>query len=560
MQYWQKFLNYSKAHRIISGIVLVMILFGSYQWYTKAHTTTGTVQYITQLAQKTTISVAISATGQVASENKVDLKPGSTGALTQVNVKTGDKVKANQTLAVVDERANSVAVAQAQAQVLSTQANYDKLVGGLTGSDLITAQTTVSDAQKALDKAQRDYNSTVSQQQQAVAKAYSNLLNSGLELTASDQNTTTSITLSGTYTGTTEGQYQISTYIGGDGLYYQTAGLGNQSGVIKHGTTQPLGNGLYINFATSGIINSSTTWTIDVPNKASSTYSTNNYAYATALQNQTDALISAQDTIDSAQENLDKAQRSLADSTAAPANADVASARASVLSAQASLQNADLNYQNNMLKTPFDGIVAVVNNQKGDQVTSSTVVMTVITNEQLATVSLNELDVAKVQVGQKVNLTFDAISDLNLTGEVVEVDSLGTVSQGVVSYTVKIGFDTQDSRVKPSMSVAANVITNVKTDVLAVPNSAVKTNASGKYVQMLDSNGQPQNFPVEVGISNDTMTEITSGLSDGETIVTQTIAPTVAGASTTRTNTSTGIPGLGGTTSGAAGRTQFRGN
>ncbi|MDD5433706.1 MAG: hypothetical protein PHE77_03610, partial [Candidatus Pacebacteria bacterium] len=61
----------------------------------------------------------------------------------------------------------------------------------------------------------------------------------------------------------------------------------------------------------------------------------------------------------------------------------------------------------------------------------------------MAEISLNEVDVAKVKIGQRAIITFDAIDELEITGKVEDVDTIGTVSQGVVSYNVKIIFDTQ---------------------------------------------------------------------------------------------------------------------
>src|SRR5258708_279566 len=90
------------------------------------------------------------------------------------------------------------------------------------------------------------------------------------------------------------------------------------------------------------------------------------------------------------------------------------------------------------------------------------------------------------------------------------------------------------------MSVTANVITDVKQDVITVPNSAIKQSGNQKYVQLL-VNGLPQQKNVETGISNDTDTEITSGLSGGESVITQTI--TNSTTSTTQ-NTSSIFPGI----------------
>jgi multidrug efflux pump subunit AcrA (membrane-fusion protein) len=158
---------------------------------------------------------------------------------------------------------------------------------------------------------------------------------------------------------------------------------------------------------------------------------------------------------------------------------------------------------------------------------------------QMAEISLNEVDVAKVAIGQKVTLTFDAIEGLSLTGVVSEIDTIGTVTQGVVTYNVKIAFDTQDERVKGGMSVNASIITNVKADTLVVPNSAVKTQGTGHYVEIFDppiattsgnqgtvSKVAPHKVQVEIGLANDTSTEITSGLKEGEQVVTKTTTTT----------------------------------
>ena len=96
------------------------------------------------------------------------------------------------------------------------------------------------------------------------------------------------------------------------------------------------------------------------------------------------------------------------------------------------------------------------------------------------------------------------------------------------------------------MSANATIITNVKTDVLTVLNSAVKTDANGgSYVQMLDAAGQPQNIAVEIDLANDTDTEIISGLNQGDQVITQTIN---AGAANTAAGQAGGLrlPGVGG--------------
>jgi hypothetical protein len=132
-------------------------------------------------------------------------------------------------------------------------------------------------------------------------------------------------------------------------------------------------------------------------------------------------------------------------------------------------------------------------------------------------------------------MTFDAITDLTLTGKVEKVDTLGTSSQGVVTYSATIGFDALDERVRSEMSVNAVITINVKQDVVIVSSSAVKTEGTTSYVQIL-KDGAPVKQTVEIGSSNDTQVEITSGLSEGTSVVTQTIT-----ANSSSTNSSSSI-------------------
>jgi RND family efflux transporter MFP subunit len=194
------------------------------------------------------------------------------------------------------------------------------------------------------------------------------------------------------------------------------------------------------------------------------------------------------------------------------------------------------------IRASFDGIISDVTIKVGETATGT--VGTLVTKQKIAEISLNELDVAKVKLGQKATLTFDALEDLSITGQVAEVDQAGTANQGVVSYTVKIALDTQDDNIKSGMTVSADIITDVRQDVLLVPSSSVKTKSGLKYVQVLDGSGLPQSVTVEVGLSNDTMTEIISGLDEGTEVVTQTVSSSTTTTSIPGNNSL--IPGIGG--------------
>jgi RND family efflux transporter MFP subunit len=241
------------------------------------------------------------------------------------------------------------------------------------------------------------------------------------------------------------------------------------------------------------------------------------------VQNQKQAVDQAKNQITSAQNTLDKANLTYASLVEPPAASDIASAKAQITSAQAQLQNAQTTYDSTILKAPFDGVVASVAYSTGDKVTAGTTIATIITKQQVAKISLNEVDAAKVKVGQKATMTFSAVTDLTVTGTVEDVDNIGTVSQNVVNFTVKIVLDIQDPRIKPGMSVAVSIITASSQDVLMVPSAAVHTGNGASYVEIL-KDGKIQQVNITAGLSNDTSTEISgTGIAAGDEVVTQTI-------------------------------------
>jgi RND family efflux transporter MFP subunit len=233
-------------------------------------------------------------------------------------------------------------------------------------------------------------------------------------------------------------------------------------------------------------------------------------------------------------------------------------AEENIKSALESYQNEKSNYADRNVKAPISGTVNAIDIKNGDDLSklssgSSRQVPIIIgdLNTLKAQVQVNEVDVSNVSIGQKAMLTFSAVDGLTVSGKVEKMDSLGTLSSGVVTYNVTIGFDTLDPRIKPEMSVSASIITQVKQNVITVSNSAVKTQGGNSYVQVL-VNGAPQNKTVEVGASNNMETEITSGITVGDNVITQIIASGATSTSSTSTSgqrTSSGglrLPGIGG--------------
>jgi RND family efflux transporter MFP subunit len=241
---------------------------------------------------------------------------------------------------------------------------------------------------------------------------------------------------------------------------------------------------------------------------------------------------------------LEEKKQKLSDLNAGADELEVRNKKIIIQQKENSLADAQQAYSDCFIRAPFAGVIAVVNVSKGDSVSSGTAIATIITNQKIAEITLNEIDAAKVHVGQKANLTFDATSDLTITGEVAEVSTLGTVSSGVVSYGIKISFDVQDERIKSGMSVTSSIILESKQDILLAPIGAIKTSGEISSAEVL-VNGQPIRKTVVTGLSNDTMIEITEGLLEGDEVVTQTVTSknttsATKSGSTTKTNSGPG--------------------
>ncbi len=229
--------------------------------------------------------------------------------------------------------------------------------------------------------------------------------------------------------------------------------------------------------------------------------------------------------------------------------------------AENNLAAAELSYKNALsdaakrrVVSPIAGTVNAINIKNGDDLgrlsgSSASQAPIVIgdLNTLKAEVQVNEVDISHVSIGQKVTMTYTAIDDFMVSGKVEKMDALGTISQGVVNYNVTIGLDTIDSRLRPGMSVSAKIITDVKQDVITVPNSALKMQGNKTYVEVLNaSTKQPEQRTIEIGSANNTDTEIVSGVNVGDAVVTQTIDPNAKTTSTSSNGGGLRIPGIGG--------------
>ena len=553
----KKFLRiktYIITHKIVSVAVFVVVLLVGNWIYGMVNSTAGEIQYVTATAGRGTIVSSVTASGQVESSNQIDLKADVSGTITYVGVKPGDKVTKGKTLFSIDSTDAQKSVRDAEINLESAKIAYQKfqvqnsnenlnadlnkayddgfntvsnvfldLPGIMTGLNDMFFKSSQSTGQWNVDW----YEGQVGDQDHDKVKIFKQKFVDSYDVALKAYNTSFDNykTTSRTSNNTT-----IETLIVGT---YDTTKI--ISDAIKNANN-------YIDFVNDSMNKNN----YDIPSIIN-THKTNLSTYTSETNSHLLNLLSIKTTIKT--------------NTDAFTNSDLDN-QTQLLSLQQKenlLQDLKDKLSDYYVRAPFSGTIASVTAKVGD--TASGTLGSIITNQKMATLSMNEVDVSKIKLRQKTTVTFDAIEDLSITGTVAEIDTIGTVSQGVVSYSVKIAFDTEDDRVKPGMSVSASIITDSKTDILTVPSSAIKTQGTTKYVQMFDahlaspatgsvgtpSKVLPNKVTVETGISDDVNTEIISGLKEGDQVVSRTItSATTPKTTSTKTTSTRGILGGGG--------------
>lgn len=286
-------------------------------------------------------------------------------------------------------------------------------------------------------------------------------------------------------------------------------------------------------------------------------------------------LVKANNNLAALQKRAKEPSSTVTSADISAAKAEVSSASAGLTSSKASLNVASLEYEQThaaesdlTIKASAAGVIYALNIEVGDTVStsggsssssgstgggatggattsttssSSSAPIVIAPVQPLAVhLTVNEVDLPTLKVGQRADIAFDALPDVTATGKIYDISKTGTSSSGVVTFDVWLSLDVADARLRSAMSSSATIITSVVKDALLVPNGAVKSDGSGGYyVQTLDASGVPQKVVVKTGEASATQTQILSGIAAGDSVVT-------ASSSAKLTSTSGGFMGMGG--------------
>ncbi|MFA5871304.1 MAG: efflux RND transporter periplasmic adaptor subunit [Parcubacteria group bacterium] len=223
----------------------------------------------------------------------------------------------------------------------------------------------------------------------------------------------------------------------------------------------------------------------------------------------------AKNTLNSAKASLEAAKSRFVE----------ASNDAVVRSFEAAYESALNDLDKAVLRAPVTGTITQLNFKPGEVIGSPSVTSTtgifaqMISQDFIFEALVSETDIAKVAIGQKATLSFDAIPDETFDSEVVSIEPSATVIQDVVDYVVKLSISKVDPRFRDGLSADVNIATAKKENIIAIPERVVRDQNGKKVVSVLE-NGKSVDRIVTLGLSGDEgMVEIASGIKAGDEII-----------------------------------------
>lgn len=252
-----------------------------------------------------------------------------------------------------------------------------------------------------------------------------------------------------------------------------------------------------------------------------------------SLEMQKEGIVSRQALDDSNRDYL--AALTKRDSAKAQVGVDAAKlkqARAQVMQSEASLKQLEEQLSYTTIVAPMDGVILSRDVEIGDAVSSilvlgstATLVMTEgDTTEVYVQGKVDEADIAHVYMGQQARIKVESFRDRLFYGKVTKIAPMGVEKDNVTTFEVRVSINNPGGELKANMTANAEIMLDEHKGVLTVPENAVmydgQKNASVEIPDKNQKEGK-RKVPVKVGLSNGSVTEIVSGLKEGQQVVLQ---------------------------------------
>lgn len=207
-------------------------------------------------------------------------------------------------------------------------------------------------------------------------------------------------------------------------------------------------------------------------------------------------------------------------------------AKAQVMQAQASLKQLEEQLSYTTIVAPMDGVILSRDVEKGDAVSSILVLGSTATlimtegdiNQVYVKGKVDEADIAHVYMNQPARIKVESFRDRVFNGRVTKIAPLGVEKDNVTTFEVRVSIDNPGGELKANMTANAEILLDEHKHVLTIPENAViydgQKNASVEIPDKTQKSGT-RKIPVKVGLSNGNITEVLSGIKEGDQVVLQ---------------------------------------
>ncbi|HUT96362.1 MAG TPA: efflux RND transporter periplasmic adaptor subunit [Candidatus Paceibacterota bacterium] len=530
----QKIKTLKKKTKIIFGIVLIVIILILIPILKPKEPT-----YETGFVERGDVIQEVSANGMVQSIDEIDLRFKTNGTVERILVKVGDSVKKGAYLVNLDSGTVYSQYLQAQASYNQAKAKLDQLIAGASNAEIKVSEQILENARIALEDARakaendlnQDYGSALvylidssSKYNKALAdlKDMERLYfyySDSLSVVFMDKSDRAEEAYLGTSTIKGAKDYiddaeENPTYSNID------AALDNMWLALQKITDA-------LDYAKTAMSDPSTREKVSATDRT--TIDTNIVNLNAAVSNintaKTDIAnqkITNQININTAESAYNKAKVDLEKLQALPRAVDIAVYQADVDKYKANLAEYSKKLSDASIIAPFDGIIAKIDAKIGEVITAGEKVITSLISQNGLQIEIDipETDISKVSMDDPVLIILDALPEESFSGQIIEIDSSKTIIDSVVYYKVKILFEGDEQKIKSGMSGDATIQAEKRDNVLNVPQRAVVSKNSKKFVRVLDGE-EIVETEVTTGLrGNKGEIEILRGLSEGEKIIT----------------------------------------
>ncbi len=436
-----------------------------------------------------TLTDKVETSGNLSADKLATLKWGTSGVVETVNVQVGDKVKMNDVLAGLRMDSVESDIATGQSELSTAQRDLQDMLDSTTS--FAQAQLAVITARKNVEEAQNNLDAL---DYQRASDAYINNIEAQI------------LEAEKTLTLAARRYKEVQSHFDGDTQKTQA--------ILAMTNAQ-------LNLITL---------------KATLNYLT---AQATAAD------------YEEARANLEVANAALEDAKRTRDNVKNGADPLKVAAAESKVTAAQAKVNTMFIIAPFDGEVLSVQAGVGNSATSGESAVELVDQNTLKVETLvDETTISSVSVGDPAEISMDSLPGEVLTGKVARINRIGSTVNGLVKYTVIVSVDSTDQPILFGATVNVAITTGEPQTRLAVPVSAIQSDAQGEYVLLVKADGSTQRVTVESGDLADTLVTITTTneIKEGDQVQLGASSGSASSSKSNSANQGGGIPipGVGG--------------